>query len=47
MLKVENLRVNYGVISAVRDINLRVKAGTIATLIGARGKKNIYQSYSR
>jgi len=37
MLKVENLRVNYGVISAVRDINLRVKAGTIATLIGANG----------
>jgi len=37
MLKVENLRVNYGVISAVRDINISVKAGTIATLIGANG----------
>jgi len=37
MLKIENLKVNYGVISAVRSINLNVKAGNIVTLIGANG----------
>jgi len=37
MLKVENLKVDYGVISAVRGINLNVKAGNIVTLIGANG----------
>jgi len=37
MLKIENLKVNYGVISAVRGINLNVKAGNIVTLIGANG----------
>jgi len=37
MLKIENLKVDYGVISAVRGINLNVKAGNIVTLIGANG----------
>jgi len=37
MLKVKNLEVKYGVIAAVRGINLNVKAGNIVTLIGANG----------
>ncbi len=37
MLKVENLEVNYGVIRAVRGIDLEVKPNTIVTLIGANG----------
>jgi branched-chain amino acid transport system ATP-binding protein len=37
MLKVENLEVNYGVIRAVRGIDLDVKKNTIVTLIGANG----------
>ena len=37
MLKVNDLTVNYGVIAAVRGIDLNVKAGTIVTLIGANG----------
>ncbi len=37
MLKVEDLEVKYGVISALRGINLNVKAGSIVTLIGANG----------
>ena len=37
MLKVENLKVNYGVISAVRGIDLVVEQGQLVTLIGANG----------
>ncbi len=37
MLKVKDLTVNYGVISAVRGIDFNVKAGSIVTLIGANG----------
>ncbi len=37
MLRVENLEVNYGVISAVRDISLDVQSGQLVTLIGANG----------
>ncbi len=37
MLKIDNLTVNYGVISAVRGISLTVKAENIVTLIGANG----------
>ena len=37
MLKVKNLEVTYGVIRAVKGINLNVKAGNIVTLIGANG----------
>ena len=37
MLKVKNLVVNYGVIAAVRGIDLEVKKGQIVTLIGANG----------
>jgi branched-chain amino acid transport system ATP-binding protein len=37
MLKIEDLEVKYGVISAVRGISLNVKAGNIVTLIGANG----------
>lgn len=37
MLKVENLEVKYGVISAVRGIDMFIKENTIVTLIGANG----------
>jgi len=37
MLKVKDLVVNYGVIAAVRGIDLEVKKGEIVTLIGANG----------
>jgi len=37
MLKVENLEVYYGVIAAVRGIDLQVDENTIVTLIGANG----------
>ncbi len=37
MLKIKDLKVNYGVISAVRGIDLNVQSGTIVTLIGANG----------
>ena len=35
MLKVKNLEVKYGVINAVRGVNLEVSPGNIVTLIGA------------
>jgi len=37
MLKVENLEVYYGVIAAVRGIDMHIKKNTIVTLIGANG----------
>jgi branched-chain amino acid transport system ATP-binding protein len=37
MLDVQNLTVNYGAISAVRNVSLTVKAGEVVTLIGANG----------
>ena len=37
MLTVENLNVYYGVIHAIKDINLEVKEGEIVSLIGANG----------
>ena len=37
MLKVENLKVKYGVIEAVRVVSFDVKAGEIVTIIGANG----------
>ena len=37
MLKVKNLKVKYGVISAVRGIDLEVNSNSIVTLIGANG----------
>ena len=37
MLEVKNLVVNYGVITALQGISLRVKQGSIVTLIGANG----------
>jgi len=37
MLKVEELEVYYGVIAAVRGIDLQVKKNSIVTLIGANG----------
>ena len=37
MLKVENLKVKYGVIEAVRGVSFDVKAGEIVTIIGANG----------
>ncbi len=37
MLKVENLQVRYGVISAVRGIDLKIEPKSITTLIGANG----------
>lgn len=37
ILKVEDLKVNYGAIVALRGINLEVREGDIVTLIGANG----------
>lgn len=37
MLKVENLKVNYGGIQAVKGISFEVPEGSIVTLIGANG----------
>lgn len=37
MLEIKNLVVNYGVITALQGISLRVEAGEIVTLIGANG----------
>ncbi|MBQ9992026.1 MAG: ABC transporter ATP-binding protein [Firmicutes bacterium] len=37
MLKIENLKVNYGGIQAVREVSLDVPDGKIVTLIGANG----------
>jgi len=37
MLEIKNLVVNYGVITALQGISLKVKQGAIVTLIGANG----------
>ena len=37
VLKIDNLSVSYGNISAVRDINLKVNQGELVTLVGANG----------
>lgn len=37
MLKIENLAVNYGYITALRNISLQVNRGEIITLIGGNG----------
>ena len=37
MLKIENLKVNYGGIEAVKGISFDIKQGEIVTLIGANG----------
>ncbi len=37
MLVIENLRICYGAIAAVRGISLKVESGRIVTLIGANG----------
>ena len=37
MLQVQNLKVNYGAITALHDVSLRVEKGSIVTLIGGNG----------
>ena len=37
LLKVEKLKVAYGVVTAVRDIDLHILAGELVCLIGANG----------
>ena len=37
MLKIENLKVNYGAIKAIKGINVNVEKGSFVTLIGANG----------
>jgi branched-chain amino acid transport system ATP-binding protein len=37
MLSVKNLEVNYGVIRAIRGVDLEIKKNTIVTLIGSNG----------
>ncbi len=37
MLRVKNLRVNYGCIEAIKDVSFEVPPGKIVTLIGANG----------
>lgn len=37
MLKIENLSVNYGYITALKNVSLEVKQGEIITLIGGNG----------
>ncbi|MFP5259468.1 MAG: ABC transporter ATP-binding protein [Acidobacteriota bacterium] len=49
LLEVEGLCVNYGPVSAVRDVSLSVAAGEIVTLIGANGagKTSILRAVSK
>jgi len=37
VLEIRNLTVNYGAITALHDVSLRVEAGSIVTLIGGNG----------
>jgi branched-chain amino acid transport system ATP-binding protein len=37
MLEIKNLNLHYGVIHALRDINIKVNKGEVVTLIGANG----------
>ncbi len=37
MLEVENLRVHYGTVEAVKGVSCQVSGGTIVSLIGANG----------
>src|SRR5699024_2758339 len=37
MLKVENLKVHYGVIEAIKDVSFFINEGEIVSLIGANG----------
>ena len=37
MLKVVDLNVHYGVIHALKDVNIEVEAGEIVSLIGSNG----------
>lgn len=48
MLKIEQLKVNYGVITAIKGIDLEVNEGEIVTLIGANGagKSSILKTIS-
>ncbi|BAH74074.1 ABC transporter ATP-binding protein [Solidesulfovibrio magneticus] len=49
LLEVEALCVNYGAVSAVRDVSLSVEQGEIVTLIGANGagKTSILRAISK
>lgn len=48
MLKVEHLKLSYGAIKALHDININVEKGKIVTLIGANGagKSSVLHSIS-
>ena len=48
MLEVKGLNVHYGVIHALKDIDIEVKEGEIVALIGANGagKTTLLQSIS-
>ena len=37
MLKVNNLKVNYGMIEAIKDVSFEINQGEIIALIGANG----------
>src|SRR6266481_4797425 len=37
MLEIKNLTVNYGAISALQEISLKIERGDIVTLIGSNG----------
>lgn len=37
MLKVENLKVHYGVIEAIKDVSFSIEKGEVVSLIGANG----------
>lgn len=49
MLKIENLKVRYGMIDAVKGVDLAVETGEIVTLIGANGagKSSLINAISR
>jgi branched-chain amino acid transport system ATP-binding protein len=37
VLEIKNLEIDYGIVKAVKGINMRVEKGTIVAILGANG----------